>query len=86
MGAGFAERSPTPTAAAFSVAGEAPTESAMFDYPHGLGVLLYPPQAKGVLAELARSWLLFRHWLLLAGLALALWAASVRLSLQGSSD
>jgi hypothetical protein len=46
---------------ALSVAGNAPTESAMFDHPHGLGVLLCPPQAKGVLADLARSWLLFRH-------------------------
>ena len=45
----------------FSVAGKALTEPAMFDHPHGLGVLLCPPQAKGVLADLARSFLLFRH-------------------------
>ena len=46
---------------AFSVAREALTEPAMFDHPHELGVLLCPPQTKGLLADLARSWLLFRH-------------------------
>ena len=59
--AGFAERSPTPTAAPASVAGNAPTEPAMFDHPHELGVLQCLPQTMGLLADLARSWLLFRH-------------------------